>query len=271
MTTQEKLDLLDSMGRIYWPRNGGKPRYKRYLDELAGMPIDTIWDDIFPINSQAKERLGYPTQKPVTLLERVIKASSNEGDVVLDPFCGCGTAIHAAQNLGRQWIGIDICVNACKVIERRIKSHFDSLWSEIEFRGLPKTRDDASFMAGSDPFRFERWAASLVDGMEANKKQHGDHGIDGWGRLPIKKGQFIDLVSQVKGGHTNPGHVQAFNGARQQAKADLGIFTCFEDRVTNGMRDAAVNTGKFMSAPVVQIYTVEDYFEGRRPALPVAA
>ena len=215
--------------------------------------------------------MGYPTQKPVALLERIIKASSNEGDLVMDPFCGCGTAIHAAQDLGRRWIGIDICVNACKVIERRIKSHFDSLWSEIEFRGLPKTLDDARFMAGGDPFRFERWAASLVDGMEANKKQHGDHGIDGWGRLPIKKGQFIDLVSQVKGGHTNPGHVQAFNEARQQAGADLGIFTCFEDRVTTGMLNAAVNTGKFMNAPVVQIYTVEAYFEGRKPKLPVAA
>ena len=270
MTTQEKLDLLDSMGRIYWPLNGGKPRYKRYLDELAGMPIDTIWDDIFPINSQAKERLGYPTQKPVTLLERVIKASSNEGDVVLNPFCGCGTTIHAAQNLNRRWIGIDICVNACKVIERRLKGHFDSSWSEVEFRGLPKTRDDARFMAGSDPFRFERWAASLVDGMEANKKQQGDKGIDGWGQIPIRKGQFVDMVSQVKGGHTNPGHVQAFNGARQQAGADLGIFTCFESRVTTGMRNAAVNTGLFMAAPVVQIYTVKDYFEGRRPTLPVA-
>ena len=126
-------------------------------------------------------------------------------------------------------------------------------------------------MASNDPFRFERWAASLVDGMEANKKQRGDGGIDGWGRIPVKKGQFVDMVSQVKSGHTNPGHVQAFNGARQQAGAHLGIFTCFEDRVTNGIRNAAVNTGIFMDAPVVQIYTVEDYFEGRRPKLPVAA
>ena len=142
------------------------------------------------LNSQAKERVGYPTQKPIALLERIIQASSNPGDVVLDPFCGCGTAIHAAQNLDRHWIGIDICVNACKVIEERIKGHFDSLWSDVEFVGLPKTRDDAQFMASSNPFLFERWAASLVDGMEANKKQRGDGGIDGWGRIPVKKGQF---------------------------------------------------------------------------------
>ena len=292
LSQHDKLDALYEHGLIDLPPTSqvGLPTYRQYLDSSPGQPLQDIWafqphtkgcmygDDSgidegvrwIPPRDK-KERLGYPTQKPIGLLERIIKASSNEGDVVLDPFCGCGTAIHAAQNLARQWVGIDICVNACQIIEKRLKGHFDSLWSEIEFRGLPKTRDDARFMAGSDPFRFERWAASLVDGMEANKKQHGDHGIDGWGRLPIKKGQFIDLVSQVKGGHTNPGHVQAFNGARQQAKADLGIFTCFEDRVTNGMRDAAVNTGKFMETPVVQIYTVEDYFEGRKPKLPVAA
>ena len=242
--------------------------YVTSIDE-KGVRAGDVWS-IPVLNSQAKERVGYPTQKPLALLERIIKASSNDGDTILDPFCGCGTAIHAALNLDRRWIGIDICVNACKVIEQRIKGHFDSIWSDVKFVGLPKTRDDAFFMASSDPFRFERWAAALVDGMEPNKRQRGDLGIDGQGRLPIRKGQFIDMVSQVKGGHTNPGHVQAFNGARQQAGADLGIFTCFESRVTTGMRNAAVNTGLFMAAPVVQIYTVEDYFEGRRPTLPVA-
>ena len=229
-----------------------------------------VWE-ISYLNANAKERMGFPTQKPLALLNRIIAASSNPGDVVLDPFCGCGTAIHAAQNLDRRWIGIDICVNACKVIERRLKQHFDSLWSEIEFNGMPKTRDDALAMADYDKFKFERWAASLVDGMEANRKQRGDGGIDGWGRLPVRKGQFVDMVSQVKGGSTNPRDVQAFNGARQQAGADLGIFTCFEDRVTDGMRNAAASAGLFMDAPIVQLYTVEDYFDGRKPKLPVAA
>ena len=236
----------------------------------SGKVPEDWWVDISKLTNQL-ERVGYPTQKPLALLERIIKASSNSGGVVLDPFCGCGTSVHAAQNLGRQWIGIDICVNACKVIEQRLRSHFDSIWSDVEFIGIPRVLDHAKTLADLDKFRFERWAASLVDGMEANTRQRGDKGIDGWGRIPIRKGEFIDIVSQVKGGSTGPSDVQAFNGARQQAKADLGIFTCFEDRVTNGMRDAAVNTGKFMSAPVVQIYTVEDYFEGRRPALPVAA
>ena len=230
--------------------------------------IDNVWR-IPALQPASKERLGYPTQKPVALLRRIIQAGSNEGDTVLDPFCGCGTAIHAAQDLDRSWIGIDICVNACKVIEQRLRGHFNSLWSTIEFIGMPKTRDDAQFMASSDSFRFERWAASLVDGMEANKKQTGDKGIDGRGRVPIKKGQFIDVVAQVKGGNTGPGHVRDFNTARSQAGADLGIFTCFDDRVTDGMRNVAANTGQFMSVPVVQIYTIEDYFEGRRPAMPM--
>ncbi len=235
----------------------------------VGVPIQDIVSDINP--AYGNERIGYPTQKPVALLERIIKASSNEGDVVFDPFCGCGTTIEAAQRLGRRWIGVDICVNACKVIEKRMRGHFDSLWDDIEFVGMPQTIDDAKYLAEYDKFKFERWAASLVDGMEANTRQRGDGGIDGWGRLPIRKGQFIDLVSQVKGGSTNPGDVQAFNGARQQAGADLGIFTCFDDRVTQGMRDTAASTGRFMTAPIVQIYTVEDYFVGRIPTLPVAA
>ena len=266
--TKERMQTAYDQGLVVQPRPGAVPRLKRYLDEQRGRPLGDVWTDIPPINSQAKERLGYPTQKPAALLERIIRASSNEGDLVLDPFCGCGTTVHAAQNLDRRWIGIDICVNACKVIEERLRGHFDSLWSEIEFIGMPKTADDAKTLASLDRFRFERWAASLVDGMEANKKQRGDKGIDGRGRLAIRKGTFIDMVSQVKGGSTGPGDVQAFNGARQQADADLGIFTCFDERVTRGMKDAAASTGRFMDVPIVQIYTVEDYFRGRRPLLP---
>ncbi len=267
----------DSDGKEWvWETRGqakGQKPYKRYIDEIVakGRPISDVWADIQFLRGNDSERMGYPTQKPVSLLERVIKASSDEGGTVLDPFCGCGTAIHAAQNLNRRWIGIDICVNACKIIERRLTTHFDSLWDQIEFVGMPKTRDDAKTLADYDKFKFERWAASLVDGMEANTRQRGDQGIDGWGRMPIRRGQFIDMVSQVKGGSTGPGDVQAFNGARQQAGADLGIFTCFEDRVTHGMRDAAVNAGRFMEVPALQIYTVEDYFEERRPQLPMAA
>ena len=235
--------------------------------ESAGVRQDDVWN----IGRVPPIKQLYPTEKPLTLLQRVIETSSSKGDVVLDPFCGCGTTIHAAQILGRHWVGIDVCVNACKVVEERLRSHFDSLWDDVEFIGLPKTRDDAKTLADLDKFRFERWAASLVDGMEANKHQRGDKGIDGRGRLPIRKGQFIDIVSQVKGGGTSPGDVQAFNGARQQAGADLGVFTCFEERVTPRMRDAAVSAGRFMEVPTIQIYTIEDFFEGRKPKMPRAA
>ena len=255
-------------GKRVWLRDSEGKRV--YAMSRAETKLGNVWE-VPIINPMAKERRGYPTQKPLKLLERIIRASSNEGDVVLDPFCGCGTTIHAAQNLGRRWIGIDVCVNACKEIESRLKGHFDSLWADVEFIGMPKTRDDARFMAGSDPFRFERWAASLVDGMEANKKQRGDGGIDGRGRLPVRRGQFIDIVSQVKGGKTGVGDIRDFNGSRQQAGADLGIFTCFDDRVTDGMKNTAANAGRFMQSPIIQIYTIEDYFDGRRPVMPVLA
>ncbi len=268
--SKENMDRLEAEGRIAYSRTG-TPRYKIYLDEMQGKALQDIWDDIPPVHVNLKERLGYPTQKPTALVERIIRSSSNEGDLVLDPFCGCGTTVHAAQNLNRNWIGIDICVNACKVIEERLRGHFDSLWDDVEFIGLPKTRDDAKTLADLDKFRFERWAASLVDGMEANKRQRGDKGIDGRGRFPIRKGQFIDVVSQVKGGGTSPGDVQAFNGARQQAEADLGVFTCFDERVTTNMRNAAASAGRFMEVPTIQIYTIEDFFEGRKPEMPRAA
>ena len=227
--------------------------------------------NIDAVGRTSSERMGYPTQKPLALLERIIQASCPPNGIVLDPFCGCGTTIHAAQNLGRRWIGIDICVNACKVIQKRIEGHFDSLWEDIEFVGMPKTLDDAKALAQYDPFKFERWAASLAPGLEANKRQRGDKGIDGRGRLPIRKGEFIDIVSQVKAGNSNPGHVQAFNEARRQANAQLGIFTCFEDKVTTGMRNAAANAGRYLDTfPLIQIYTIEDYFAGRLPQLPLA-
>ena len=292
LSQHQKLDRLYELGHIKIAPGATWPVYEHYITPRDGQPIPDIWAyqpytegtvfhtdngnkgidaDVRWLSPVDQERLGYPTQKPIALLERIIKASSNEGELVFDPFCGCGTTVHAAQTLGRRWIGIDVCVNACKVIEQRLRSHFDSIWDEIQFIGMPKTVEDAKTLASLDKFRFERWAASLVDGMEANSRQRGDKGIDGWGRFPIRKGQFVDLVSQVKGGSTGPSDIQAFNGARQQAKADLGIFTCFNGRVTTGMRNAAASAGRFMTAPVLQIYTIEDYFDGRQPAMPKVA
>jgi site-specific DNA-methyltransferase (adenine-specific) len=262
---------LESEERLQYPARSfrGDRVYDSYEPHPRGKHPEDWWQ-IRPVMPSAKERL-YETQKPIPLLDRILRASSNPGDVVLDPFCGCGTTLHAAESLGRTWIGIDICVNACKVIEKRLRDDFPELWDDrVEYYGMPKTIDDAHELAVIDKFKFERWAASLVDGMEANKKQRKDKGIDGRGRFPIRKGVFIDIVSQVKGGSTGPSDVQAFNGARQQAGAELGIFTCFEEKVTTNMRDAAASAGRFMGVPSIQIYTIDDYFAGRLPKMPTA-
>ncbi len=261
--------LPESVERYQTGRTIGGRTYVGGASAEKGKIPENVWR-MAAVKGNSAESQGYPTQKPLPLIERIIKASSNPGDTVLDPFCGCGTTVHAAQNLGRRWIGIDVCANACKVIRNRLENHFDSLWNQIEFVGIPKTVDDARTLA-EDPFKFERWAATLVPYMEANRKQVADHGIDGRGRLPIRKGVFVDMVAQVKAGHVTPSHVQAFNGARQEAQADLGIFTCFEKRVTHRMREAAANTGRFREWPRVQIYTVEDYFAGRQPNLPLGS
>ena len=244
---------------------------RRVPSVVSGVSEGVRQDDLWDINRVPPVKQIYPTEKPLLLLDRIIRASSNHGDIVLDPFCGCGTTIHAAQKIGRRWIGIDVCVNACRVIENRLREHFANLWADVEYVGIPKRTEDAHELARIDKFRFERWAASLVDGVQYNEKQRGDKGIDGRGRFPIRKGVFLDVVSQVKGGGTGPGDVQAFNGARHQAGADLGIFTCFDQRVTSNMRDAAASTGRYMDVPRIQIYTVEDYFVGRRPKMPTLA
>jgi DNA modification methylase len=182
--TVDKLEAMDKAGRIYWPKKaGGMPRLRRYLDEQEGILIDTVWEDIPPINSQAKEALGYPTQKPLALLERVITASSNPNDIVLDAFCGCGTALVAAENLGRQWIGIDVSPTACRVMAKRLRDVCkirederlwcsgrgfivrDLPWTEAKLRALPH-------------FEFENWAVIAIGGIP-NKAQVGDMGIDG--------------------------------------------------------------------------------------------
>ena len=167
---------LIKTGRVAIPTKGKTPRLKRYLDQSKGVPLQSVWDDLPPLNSQAKESLGYPTQKPLALLDRIIKTSSNPGDVILDGFCGCGTAIVSAQNLGRRWIGIDISPTACRVMAKRLRKdcHLiegkdfvvrDLPWSEEKLRTIP-------------PFEFENWAVIALGGIK-NKVQVGDMGIDG--------------------------------------------------------------------------------------------
>ncbi|HAU37664.1 MAG TPA: hypothetical protein DCX07_08095, partial [Phycisphaerales bacterium] len=182
--TQEKLDALDAAKAIHWPeKEGGMPRLKVYADKCPGVPLQTVWTDIRPIHNLSQERLGYPTQKPLGLLERIIKASSNLNDIVLDAFCGCGTALVAAENLGRQWIGIDVSPTACRVMAKRLRDvcHIredENLWRigrGFVVRDLPWT---AEKLREIPPFEFENWAVIALGGVP-NKAQVGDMGIDG--------------------------------------------------------------------------------------------
>jgi len=182
--TKDRLEQLDRDGKIHYPKDpNGIPRLKSYLDEMPGVPLQTVWTDIRPLHNLSGERLGYPTQKPLPLLERIIKASSNENDIVLDAFCGCGTALVAAQNLGRQWIGIDISPTACRVMAKRLRdicrlSENEKLWRigrGFVVRDLPWTEQQ---LRKIPPFEFENWAVIALGGMP-NKTQVGDMGIDG--------------------------------------------------------------------------------------------
>jgi site-specific DNA-methyltransferase (adenine-specific) len=182
--TLENMKKLDAEGRLYFPKSKtGRIRLKRYLDEAEGMPIDNIWDDILPIQAHADERLGYPTQKPLALLDRIIKASSNENNTVLDAFCGCGTALVAAENLGRQWIGVDVSPTACRVMGKRLRDvcgvkEDEKLWRigrGFVVRDLPWTE---AKLRKIPPFEFENWAVIALGGIP-NATQVGDMGIDG--------------------------------------------------------------------------------------------
>jgi DNA methylase/Restriction endonuclease len=274
--TVERLEELDAEGRIYWAKGGtGWPQYKRYREELKGKAVTDIWDDIDRINPKAAERLGYPTQKPLALLERIIAASSNPGDLVLDPFCGCGTAVDAAQRLGRRWVGIDVTYLAIDLIDKRLRhSHGESIAETYEILGIPRNPESARALFHRNAFEFERWAVSMVDG-QPNEKQVGDKGIDGVIRYPVDaKGTTGRVLVSVKGGRQlNPQMVRDLVGTVQSQRADMGVLITME-RPTTGMVDAANHSGLFRAAaqgreyPVVQIISVEELLAGKRPNLP---
>jgi DNA modification methylase len=219
MSAQEALDVLDAQGRLFWPKKvGGIPMFKRYLDESPGIAAQDVITDIAPLNNVAAERLGYPTQKPVALLERIISASSNPGDVVLDPFCGCGTTVHAAQKLGRQWIGIDITHLSISLIEKRLKDAFAEI--KFEVHGAPKDLEGARDLANRDKYQFQWWAVSLVNAVPfGGKKKGADGGIDGHiffrsGAKTVEKA----IVSVKGGGVGVQGHPRADCGRRSRAR-----------------------------------------------------
>lgn len=269
----KELDRLDSEGFIYWPTKGvAWPRFKRYLDETKGVPLQDVWTDVFPINSQAQERLGYPTQKPQTLLERIITASSNEGDVVLDPFCGCGTTIHAAQKLKRKWIGIDITHLAISLIEKRLKDAFRGI--QFEVHGTPKDLEGARDLAERDKYQFQWWAVSLVNAVPfAGKKKGADSGIDGLIYFkPEGKTTEKAIVSVKSGEKVNVAMVRDLAHVVDREKAKIGVFITLADS-TGPMRTEAVKCGYYETLygkyPKIQILTIRELFDGKQPNIPL--
>lgn len=276
MDTFEALDALDAAGRIYWPPGGtGWPQFKRYRDELRGKAVTDIWDDIDRINPVGNERLGYPTQKPVALLERILEASTNPGDVVLDPFCGCGTTVDAAQKLGRKWIGIDITYIAIDLIMKRLEhSYGPEVLSTFTTTGIPQDLAAAQAMFNNSAFEFERWAVTMV-AAQPNEKQVGDRGIDGVGRFILdKRGGFGRILVSVKGGkNLNPGMVRDLAGTVQTQGAQMGILVTLAP-ATRGITDAISHGGVYThpangeTFPVLQHVTIGDLLQGNRPKLP---
>lgn len=255
----------------------GMPEYKRYLNEMPGVSLQDIWTDLTPIVAGTAERLGYPTQKPETLLERIIKSSSNEGDLVLDPFCGCGTAIAVAQRLNRRWIGIDITHLAVNLIKKRLRDHFgEDIRRTYDIIGEPVSVEDAAELAKQDPFQFQAWALGLVNARVATSSRKGaDKGIDG--RLFFhddKSGKSKQVILSVKAGeHLNVAQVRDLRGVIEREKAEIGVLLSMETPSKPMLKEAA-EAGFYKSPhldekfPRIQILTVEQLLGGEQMKYP---
>jgi site-specific DNA-methyltransferase (adenine-specific) len=270
--SRAKMEELDLKGMLEFPKSPeGRIQIRRYLDEREGMPISNVWDDISPINSMAQERLGYPTQKPLPLLERIISASSKEGDLILDPFCGCGTTIHAAQKLNRPWIGIDITHLAIALIELRMTEAFPGL--SFEVHGVPKDYAGARNLAEHDKHQFQMWIAAKIGAQPYKGGKKGmDRGIDGYlhFRDADKKPQFA--IVSVKGGENiNSAMVRDLKGTMEREKAALGLFLTL-NKPSREMTKEAVSAGFYetggMKVPRLQILTAAEILEGKLPQVP---
>ncbi|MGH2497448.1 MAG: DNA methyltransferase [Ktedonobacteraceae bacterium] len=279
--TVERLEELDKEGRIYWPeKEGGVPRYKRYLDEMQGVAAQSIITDIPPLSAQSREKLGYPTQKPLALLERIIQASSNPGDVILDPFCGCGTAIVAAQKLGRKWIGIDITHLSIALQKYRLQEMFPD--GKFKVVGEPQDIGAAKQLARDDRYQFQWWALSLVrakplGGQEGSKtgKKGSDKGIDGViSFIDDARDKSKRVLVQVKSGHVKSGDVRDLVGTVQRENAAIGVFITLEPPGRD-MLTEAVSAGIYHSPgwnsdyPKIQILTIADLLKGAKVQMPV--
>lgn len=276
--TQDRMRRADEAGRLVYPRTpSGALLMKMYLDESRGVRLQNLWDDIGPVGAQANERLGYPTQKPLALLERIIDTSSNPDDVVLDPFCGCGTAVIAAQKLGRRWLGIDITYLSIAVMKARLR---DSFGIEAPIIGAPTEVEGARALAEQSlngRYQFQQWALTLVDAAPAGPatpKKGADSGIDGKLTFTDVGGQLRTVIVSVKSGGVNRAMVSDLAGVVQGEGAAMGLFITLEEP-TKPMRLDAAKAGEFVSElskrsyPKIQIITIRELLDGRRPEIPL--
>lgn len=274
LTAQDKLEAFDAAGLIAWPPTGGTPRLKKYLKDDDGIVISDIVSDIGPISSHAAERLGYPTQKPIELLERILRASSNEGDIILDPFCGCGTAVVAAQKLNRRWIGIDITHLAVNLIRTRM---VESFGEDAKFKvvGEPTDLMSAMTLAEEDRYQFQFWALGLVNARPAasNQKKGADGGIDG--KIHFRddmSGNIKTIIISVKSGKTSVTHIRELISVVDREKAVIGVYITLQEPTSN-MGVEALEAGYYESEafgafPKIQILTIKQLLEGAKIKYP---
>ena len=270
--SKDNMKKFDDEGRLQYAEKSGRPRLRHFLDEMPGVSLGDTWDDIPPINSQAQERLGYPTQKPVALLERIIAASSNPGDVVLDPFCGCGTTIDAAQKLGRRWIGIDVTHLAIGLIEKRLTEGYEGE-AEWETIGVPQDLASAQKLAADDPHQFQSWITLKLGGYPwMGGKKGGDKGVDGYFYYVGEGGKTETGVISVKAGqNVNPGMVRDLGRVMARDGHRLGLFVSAV-LPTKGMVEEAASHGlvetEWGRFPALQTHTLAELFAGTSPKLP---
>ena len=270
---QETMTRLDSEGRIYYTRNG-IARRKRYLDESEGLRVQDVWSDVQALRSWHAERLGYPTQKPEALLERIITASSNEGDIVLDPFCGCGTAVAVAERLNRRWIGIDVTHLAISLMRNRLRDSFKEDLSEYNVVGAPQDLESARALAVDSEhdgrYQFEWWALGLMEARPSHDGRRGaDSGIDGYiNFFDDNSGRSKRVIVQVKSGNVSVSQIRDLKGVLERENAEIGVFVTLR-APTRPMLTEAASTGFYepehfpnFRFPRLQILTIEDLLAG---------
>lgn len=269
---REKLIEIDNRGDLGWRKNGSPFRKYRSWED-RGKAVGNLWDDIIRLQSNSKEDLGYPTQKPKALLERIIKASSNEGDTVLDAFCGCGTTVDAAEGLHRKWVGIDISPIALSLIKRRLIDTYKTSLSKYEVRGTPADEKSAIKLWEENEFAFQDWWLTELEVFSTTEGTRGpDKGIDGIGQYLIDKSEkTIRVAFQVKGGKVAPKDIDALIGTLTKHKCELGVFLTIHVP-TKAMHESATSAG-FLELPnyqfpKIQILTLKDFFNNQKPKLP---